>query len=160
MDRTRSTKGPDYLVIDNFVENFGLDKTDLINAKREAEEINQVACEDVSAEAYSRCDYLVWLKDLDNQADALPSLSKVAQAMTTFRPMLNEISQDKNGNKALRVDGQEALLTRFNGASLRGQKYRRHKDSYIHDQNNQIHGEELRKLSLVIFLNDNTDRDY
>ena len=31
----------------------------------------------------------------------------------------------------------------------------RHKDSYIHDKNNEIHGTSLRKLSLIIFLNDN-----
>ena len=37
------------------------------------------------------------------------------------------------------------------------QKYRRHKDSYIHDENNKINGRKLRKLSLVIFLNDNLD---
>ena len=41
---------------------------------------------------------------------------------------------------------------------MRDQKYRRHKDSYIHDKNNEIHGMELRKLTLVIFLNDNIDQ--
>ena len=40
---------------------------------------------------------------------------------------------------------------------MRDQKYRRHKDSYIHDKNNEIHGMALRKLTLVIFLNDNLD---
>ena len=40
---------------------------------------------------------------------------------------------------------------------MRKQKYRRHKDSYIHDENNKINGRKLRKLSLVIFLNDNLD---
>ena len=55
----------------------------------------------------------------------------------------------------LRVDEEEMVLTRHNGASQ--QKYERHKDSYIHDSNNQINGSSLRKLSLVIFLNDNLD---
>ena len=35
----------------------------------------------------------------------------------------------------------------------------RHKDSYIHDENHQIHGTSLRKFSLIIFLNDNYDED-
>ena len=55
----------------------------------------------------------------------------------------------------MRVDEEEMVLTRHNGASQ--QKYERHKDSYIHDSNNQINGSSLRKLSLVIFLNDNLD---
>ena len=37
------------------------------------------------------------------------------------------------------------------------QKYYRHKDNYRHDSNNEIHGMELRKLTMVIFLNDNID---
>ena len=32
MDRTRP-KGPDYLVIDNFVQFFNMDKADLLNAR-------------------------------------------------------------------------------------------------------------------------------
>ena len=34
----------------------------------------------------------------------------------------------------------------------------RHKDSYIHDKNNEIHGTSLRKLSMIIFLNDNLEQ--
>ena len=41
MDRARP-KGPDYLIIDNFVEIFGIDKADLIDAKSEAEEIKRI----------------------------------------------------------------------------------------------------------------------
>ena len=59
----------------------------------------------------------------------------------------------------MRVDIEEVVLSRFNGASSRDQNYLRHKDSYIHDKNNEIHGRELRKLSMVIFLNDNLDQD-
>ena len=57
----------------------------------------------------------------------------------------------------LRVDEEEIVLTRYNGASSKDLKYHRHKDSYIHDKNNEIHGMALRKLSLVIFLNDDID---
>ena len=59
----------------------------------------------------------------------------------------------------MRVDKEEIVLSRLNGASSRDQNYRRHKDSYFHDKNNEIHGKELRKLSMVIFLNDNLDQD-
>ena len=40
---------------------------------------------------------------------------------------------------------------------MRDQKYPLHKDSYIHDKNNEIQGKALRKLSMVIFLNENLD---
>ena len=50
------------------------------------------------------------------------------------------------------------MITRFNGASNKEQRYNRHKDSYIRDKNNELHGTELRKLTLVIFLNDNLDK--
>ena len=36
MDRARS-KGPDYLITDNFFESFGLKKADLLKARSEAE---------------------------------------------------------------------------------------------------------------------------
>ena len=58
MDRTR-LKGPDYLIIDNFAELFGLVKADLIDARSEAEDLKEVACNNLVAEAYARCDYLV-----------------------------------------------------------------------------------------------------
>ena len=39
--------------------------------------------------------------------------------MKTFRLLLNEISQDelRDGDKTLRVDFEEIVVTRFNGAS-------------------------------------------
>ena len=77
--------------------------------------------------------------------------------MRGFRQFCNAFSQAESGDKTLRVDKEELVLTRFNGASEREQTYLRHKDSYIHDDNNRIHGTELRKLTLVIFLNDDLD---
>ena len=58
MDRTRP-KGPDYLIIDNFAEAFGLEKADLMGARSEAEDLKEVVCNNLVAEAYARCDYLV-----------------------------------------------------------------------------------------------------
>ena len=60
----------------------------------------------------------------------------------------------------MRVDKEESVATLYNGASTRDQTYRRHKDSYVHDTNNEIHGMELRKLTMIIFLNDNIDEVY
>ena len=77
--------------------------------------------------------------------------------MKEFRLKLNELSQAESGDKTLRVDKEDAVVTRFNGASEREQAYLRHKDSYVHDKNNEIHGTELRKLSLIIFLNEDLD---
>ena len=77
--------------------------------------------------------------------------------MKEFRLKLNEFSQAESGDKTLRVDKEEVVLTRFNGAPDREQAYLRHKDSYVHDKNNEIHGTELRKLSLIIFLNEDLD---
>ena len=56
MKRT-NVKGPDFLIIDNFAEAFGLAKEDLIGARSEAEDIKEVACNNLVAEAYARCDY-------------------------------------------------------------------------------------------------------
>ena len=58
MDRTRP-KGPDYLIIDNFAEAFGLENADLLGARSEAEDLKEVVCNYLVAEAYARCDYLV-----------------------------------------------------------------------------------------------------
>lgn len=80
--------------------------------------------------------------------------------MKEFKLLLNEISQAEPGDKTLRVDEVEVLLTRYNGASKQEIDYDFHKDSYVRDKNNEIHGTALRKLSMVIFLNDNIDEVY
>ena len=80
--------------------------------------------------------------------------------MSAFRPSLNRFSQIDFGDKTLRVDEEEVVLTRKNCASVGDIKQLRHKDSYVHDKNNQIQGTSLRKLSMVIFLNDNIDEVY
>ena len=88
MDRTKP-KGPDFLIIDNFAETFGIEKADLLGARSEAEDIKEAACNNLVAKAYARCDYLVKLENWESQRHFLPSFNKIAQAMTSFRPMLN-----------------------------------------------------------------------
>ena len=56
--------------------------------------------------------------------------------MRNFRHKFNEFSQAEAGDKSLRVDEEEFLFSRHNGASMKELKYMRHKDSYIHDKNN------------------------
>ena len=87
----------------------------------------------------------------------MPSFHIISKNMAAFRATLNELSQGKSGDKTLRVDKEEIVLNRFNGESQRDQKYRRHKASYKRDENNQLHGMELRKLSMLIFLNDDSE---
>ena len=60
--------------------------------------------------------------------------------MAEYRSKLNARSQGKLGDKKLRVDKEEVVATRLNGASARDQTYTRHKASYVHDINNEIHG--------------------
>ena len=74
-----------------------------------------------------------------------------------FIKELNNISQTGSGERSLKVDKEETQITRYNGASNKNQNYYRHKDNYIHDENNKLHGMSLRKLTMVIFLNDNID---
>ena len=88
----------------------------------------------------------------------MPAFNIIANTMAAFRPKFNEISQGATGDNKLRVDKEEIVLTRFGGSSKREQKYRRHKASYLRDENNQAHGMELRKLSMVIFLNDDYEK--
>ena len=86
-DRKRP-KGPDYLIIDNFLEIFeDLEKTDLVHARGEAEKLSSEAC--AAEEPAARCDALLWLKALDKPGKYLPAFRKIAAAMASFRPYVN-----------------------------------------------------------------------
>ena len=54
----------------------------------------------------------------------------------------------------MRIDTEEIQLSRFNGLHGREQFYLRHRDSYKTDPNNLLEGQELRKVTLNIFLNE------
>ena len=74
MDRSKP-KGPDYLIIDNLVENFDtIEKANLVNARGAAEALSENICSQVQSE---RCDYLIWLKDLDTNVEKMPALSQI-----------------------------------------------------------------------------------
>ena len=57
----------------------------------------------------------MWLHALESHGDEIPCLSKISKAMTTFRTYTNE--KVDLGDKTLRVDDYEVVLSRFNGAS-------------------------------------------
>ena len=161
MDRSRP-EGPDYLIIDNFVDIFSdFEMADLINTRNEVQALTEQFCISEEDQKHARCDNLVWIQNLIDNGEATPALKQIAFSMASFRETLNESSQSEQGDKTLRVDAQEEIMiSKFNGASPRDQEYQRHKDSYVRDKNNEIHGSELRKLSMVIFLNDNLDEVY
>ena len=76
MDRSKP-KGPDYLVMDAFMDIFQLDLFDLVKAKSEAEGVTEEYCEYArqSNLAMDRCDNIMWLKDLETYEDS--SISKI-----------------------------------------------------------------------------------
>ena len=62
----------------------------------------------------------MWLKNISTQDDEeLPAFSLIAKSMAGFRQLLNEISQKESGDKTLRVDEEEFVLSHHNGASTR-----------------------------------------
>ena len=53
--KKREPKGPDYLVIDNFAEYFGLD--DVLEIRKEAETLtNEICAKDQNVQNGARCD--------------------------------------------------------------------------------------------------------
>ena len=118
MDRSKP-KGPDYLIIDNLAEIFdSFEKANLENARLHAEELSDDICNQAPSED-SRCDYLIWLNNLDTNEERMQAFSQIYESMKEFKLQLNEISQVGSGDSSLRVDKEEVLLSRNNGASTR-----------------------------------------
>ena len=107
----------------------------------------------------AKSDGVLFLKALDESDADVHNINEIGKSMAAFRPKLNEISQAEFGNKKLRVDKEEIVYTRLISPYENMQNYRHHKDSYIHDPNNELDGMELRKLSMVVFLNDELDEN-
>ena len=49
----------------------------------------------------------------------MPALSQIYEYMKEFRLQLKEISQVGSGDRTLRVDQEEVVLSRYNGASTK-----------------------------------------
>ena len=100
---------------------------------------------------------ITWLLGMTEEGEDTPNLRKIARSVSKFKSELNDVSQVGEGDKSLRVDSENFQIARFNGASGREQKYHVHKDSFVHYPNSEVHGMELRKLTMVVFLNDGLD---
>ena len=68
-------KGPDYLVIDNFLEYFGLDKEGLLGARNEGQTLSDAV---LARSQYARQDMITWLKGMDDSGEDIPELRKIA----------------------------------------------------------------------------------
>lgn len=145
--------------MDNFASFFDFENADLLGAKSEAERMSKDGCStDQSKKEDARCDNFIWLPGPSTATgDNNPSITKIQRTIEEFTMELNILSQTGSGDRSLQVDKEETQITRYNGASGKPQKYYRHKDNYIRDENNKLHGMSLRKLTMVIFLNDNID---
>ena len=90
MERNK-TKGFNYAVMDNFMEAFKLEQTDLIRARKEAEALTKEFCDTTikSGIMMKRCDNLMWFKDLETETFADTSISKIYLHVSNFTPMLN-----------------------------------------------------------------------
>ena len=107
MDRSKP-KGPDYLIIDDLVEIFDtFEKADLVHARGTAESFSDLICDLDQSEDRDRCDYLIWLNNLETHGDKVPRLGQIYEYMKEFRQQLNAISQVGSGDRTLRVDGEE-----------------------------------------------------
>ena len=71
------------------------------------------SCDREDGVAYARCDNLLWLNNLSRSDELL------AKTMEAFRRTFNEVSQAESGDKTLRVDEEEFVISRHNGASMR-----------------------------------------
>ena len=78
MDRSRP-KGPDYLIIDNFVDTFSdLEKADLIDARNEVQTLTERSCDGEEDKKHARCDGLTWIENLLRHGEGTPALRKIA----------------------------------------------------------------------------------
>ena len=122
----RSPKGPDYFIMDTVPYTKGIDEATLLDARKEAEALTRIVCDQSKApDVNVRCDAMMWLKVLNSQT--MPAFHKLANTiLKEFNP--NRLSQnsESGGDRTLRVDEAEIVVTYFNGASMKEQKYHRH----------------------------------
>ena len=86
------------------------------------------------------------------------SLRKLGGVFDNVQKTLNHFSQETEaGDKSMRIDKTEVQLSRYDGMQGKHQFYPRHKDNYVVDQNHRYNGQELRKFTMIVFLNDRSD---
>ena len=60
----------------------------------------------------ARCDVVTWMADIGGNGDDNPSLRKIYNNLDRFIPVLNDLSGSESGDKTLRVDKQEVVVSR------------------------------------------------
>ena len=88
MDRNKP-KGPDYLIMDNFFENFDLNEADLLGARKDVVQFSNKVCGTEVAAQY-RCDIIAWIKGFSDQY-YFPSIYKVYNSVVKLKPLLNQL---------------------------------------------------------------------
>ena len=58
----------------------------------------------------------MWLHDLESLENKMPFVKKIALQVNSATSLLNKKSQSELGDKTLRFDDVEVVLTRSNGA--------------------------------------------
>ena len=61
---------------------------------------------------YTRCNNLLWFKNLSQEFQLI-------KTMEAFREIFNRRSQIESGDKTLRVDEEEYVVSRYNGSSMK-----------------------------------------
>ena len=82
-------KAPDYMIIDNFLEHFGLDHEVLAGSKEVGELLSEAG---LRPELNNRQDLMVWFKGLTDGGEGIPDLRTIAGSMQNFRSELNGAS--------------------------------------------------------------------
>ena len=94
------------MIVDNFVEFFDgiLSLEDLRKGRIDGETLVKAACQQKDQKK-SRCDALIWLKDVENTTAAF---SKLGSAFDSLKDTMNRLSQEREyGARDLFLEGQE-----------------------------------------------------
>lgn len=83
-----------------------------MNTRSAAENLMGKNCAGENDVMYARCDNLLWFKNLSQELQLI-------KTMEAFREIFNSRSQIESGDKTLRVDEEEYVVSRYNGASMR-----------------------------------------
>ena len=89
------------MIIDDFLETFGLSKDDLAGARGEGEHFAGLG---LRGDLEVRQDMMTWLLDIEQEGEHCSSLRKIASAVSNSKGNLNSKSQEGKGERSLRVD--------------------------------------------------------
>ena len=94
-------KSANYLIIDNFLDNFNISREDVSGARENGEHL---AHETLRPDLETRQDMMTWLLGMEQEGDDSSSIRKIARTLSDFKERLNGVSQAGEGDRSLRVD--------------------------------------------------------